>query len=342
MRDFQLPGRSAVRTTGAMAATSHPLSTEAALNMLRRGGNAVDAAIAASAVQAVVEPQSTGIGGDCFVLYAKSGSDQVLALNGSGRAPLAASIETFRAMGMSEVPRDGPHSVTIPGAIDAWDRLSRDHGRKSLGECLEDAIRYAEAGYVVHDRVAFDWADAAALLAADPHSAEIFLPEGRPLRAGDLHRQPALAATLRRVAEMGREGFYKGPVAMSMVTRLRELGGLHSLADFAATCCDWVEPVSVDYRGYRIHQMPPNNQGLTALLMLNTLAQRDLGALDPTGAQRYHLEVEAARLAYRERNSRLAEMARDNPVITALLSSRHAARLNAEIDPNRAMTHLRR
>lgn len=340
MRDFQLPGRSAVRTTGAMAATSHPLATEAALNMLRQGGNAVDAAIAASAVQAVVEPQSTGIGGDCFVLYAKAGSDRVLALNGSGRAPLAASIEAFRALGLREVPSHGPHSVTIPGAIDAWDRLSRDHGRKPLADCLAEAIRYAEQGYVVHDRVAFDWAATADLLAADPHSAAIFLPEGKPLRAGDLHRQPALAGTLRRVATQGRDGFYKGPAARAMVARLRELGGLHSLADFAATRCDWVEPVSVDYRGYRIHQMPPNNQGLTALLMLNTLAHRDLAALHPHGAQRYHLEVEASRLAYRERNTRLAEMARDNPVIPALLSSRHAVKLNAEIDPDRAMTHL--
>lgn len=340
MRDFQLPGRSAVRTTGAMAATSHPLSTEAALNMLRQGGNAVDAAISASAVQAVVEPQSTGIGGDCFVLYAKEGSDNLLALNGSGRAPLAASVEAFRAMGLTEVPRLGPHSVTIPGAIDAWDRLSRDHGRKPLAECLQAAIHYAEAGYVVHDRVAFDWADTADVLAADPHSAAIFLPEGRPLRAGDLHCQPALADTLRHVAEMGREGFYKGHVARAIVARLRELGGLHSLADFAAMRCDWVQPVAIDYRGHRVHQMPPNNQGLTALVMLNILARHELGSLDPQGAERYHLEVEAARLAYRERNSRLAEMDRDDPVISALLSSAHAARLDAEIDPRRAMTHL--
>ncbi len=187
MRDFQLPGR--------------------------------------SAVQAIVEPQSTGIGGDCFVLYTKAGSDRVFALDGSGRAPLAASIEAFRALGLTAVPSHGPHSVTIPGAIDAWDRLSRDHGRKPLADCLAEAIRYAEAGYVVHDRVAFDWAETADLLAADPHSAAIFLPEGIPLRAGDLHRQPALAGTLRRVAAQGRDGFYKGPAARAMVARLRELGG---------------------------------------------------------------------------------------------------------------------
>lgn len=340
MRDFQLPGRSAVRTTRAMAATSHPLATEAALDMLRRGGNAVDAAIAASAVQAVVEPQSTGIGGDCFVLYSKNGSDQVLALNGSGRSPAAASIPAFQALGLSEVPRHGPHSVTIPGAIDAWHRLSREHGRKSLADCLEAAIYYAEAGYVVHDRVAFDWADSAEILAADPHSAAIFLPEGRPLVAGDMHRQPALAATLRLVAAKGRDGFYSGAVAKALVARLRELGGLHSLEDFAATQCDWVQPVSVEYRGYRIHQMPPNNQGLTALLILNILGREDLGALDPHGSQRYHLEVEAARLAYSERDNRLSDMDRADPLIDRLLSPTHAADLHGQIRRDHAMTHL--
>lgn len=340
MRDFQLPGRSAVRTTRAMAATSHPLATEAALDMLRRGGNAVDAAIAASAVQAVVEPQSTGIGGDCFVLYAPKGGDQVLALNGSGRAPRAATIDALRSMGLSEMPRHGPHSVTIPGAIDAWDRLSRDHGRKPLADCLQAAIHYAEAGYVVHDRVAFDWADTAELLAADPHSAAIFLPGGKPPAAGDLHRQPALAATLRLVAERGRDGFYTGAVAEALVARLRALGGLHSLDDFAATRCDWVAPVSVEYRGYRIHQMPPNNQGLTALVMLNILAHEDLARLDPHGSARFHLEIEAARLAYRERNTRLAEMDRNDPVIGALISPAHAARLHGAIRHDRAMTDL--
>jgi gamma-glutamyltranspeptidase/glutathione hydrolase len=340
MRDFQLPGRSAVRTTGAMAATSHPLSTEAALDMLRRGGNAVDAAIAASAVQAVVEPQSTGIGGDCFVLYAPAGGDRVLALNGSGRAPMRASIAALQVLGLSEVPLYGPHSVTIPGAIDAWDRLSRDHGRLALAECLEAAIQYAEVGYVVHDRVAFDWANTVPLLAADPHTSAIFLPEGQALQAGDVHRQPALAATLRRVAELGRAGFYDGPVARAMQARLQELGGLHELSDFAATRCDWVTPITADYRGYRVHQMPPNNQGLTALVMLNILARHDLARLDPHGTARFHLEIEAARLAYHERDRRLADMDRNSPVIREMLSDAYAGRLNDRIRADRAMTDL--
>ncbi|WEZ85951.1 gamma-glutamyltransferase (plasmid) [Rhizobium sp. 32-5/1] len=340
MRDFQLPGRSPVRSTGAMVATSHPLSTQAALDILRTGGNAVDAAVCASAVQAVVEPQSTGIGGDCFVLYCAGGSDKVLALNGSGRSPAAASIDSFRAMGLDAVPTYGPHSVTIPGAIDAWDRLVRDQGRMTLAEVLAPAIHYAEKGYVVHDRVAFDWAEAAGLLSDDEASTSIFLRDGQPYAAGDLHIQARLGATLRTIAEQGRCGFYEGRVAEAIVARLRQLGGVHTLEDFAATACDYVSSVTIDYRGFRVHQMPPNNQGLTALLMLNILGEDKISGHDPVGAERFHLLVEAARLAYRERDRRLAEIDRDGPVVETLLSKDYARRLHSSIDRRRAMTDL--
>lgn len=340
MRDFQLPGRSAVRSKGAMVATSHPLSSQAALAILQAGGNAVDAAICASAVQAVVEPQSTGIGGDCFALYCIKGGADVVALNGSGRAPEAATIAAMRGLGFESIPTYGPHSVTVPGAIDAWARLIADHGTMTLAQVLAPAIAYAEEGYVIHDRVALDWADSEALLKADPHTAAIFLPEGRPLKAGEVHRQPALARTLRRVAETGRAGFYEGPVAEALVRRLNALGGLHTKADFAATACDYVTPVATDYRGYRVHQMPPNNQGLTALLMLNILSGKALSTLAPHGADRFHLEIEAGRLAYHERDKRLGEMSRQSPVIAALLSQAHAGALRAQIDPKAAMTHV--
>lgn len=340
MRDFQLPGRSAVRSTQAMVATSHPNASEAALAILRDGGNAIDAAICASAVQAVVEPQSTGIGGDCFVLYCPRGSDQVIALNGSGRAPRGATIDWYRKNGFDGIPTYGPHAVTVPGAIDAWARLLADHGTMSMDRVLAPAIAFAENGYVVHDRVALDWADSEALLRQDPHSTAIFLPEGRAPVAGDVHRQPALAQTLRNVARHGRDGFYGGEAAAAMVRRLRELGGLHDIADFATTSCDYVTPISTGYRGYRVHQMPPNNQGLTALLMLNVLQGHALSSLPPHGAARFHLEVEAGRLAYRDRDTHLGDLARENPVIDALLSDDHAAALRAEIDPEKAMTHL--
>ncbi|MER9481956.1 gamma-glutamyltransferase [Mesorhizobium sp. M0494] len=342
MRDFQLPGRSPVRATEGMVATSHPLSTLAAIHMLRSGGNAIDAAVCAAAVQAVVEPQSTGIGGDCFVLYCPKGQGEVLAFNGSGRAPAAATVDWYQENGFSELPKQGPHAVTIPGAVDAWCGLLEDHGRKGIADALAPAIHYAENGYVVHDRVACDWEESKIDLSADKAAARIFLPGGKPPTAGDVHRQPELAATLRIIAENGRAGFYEGQVAEDIVGRLRQLGGLHTLDDFAATKGDYKAAISTSYRGYDIQQTPPNNQGLTALLMLNVLSGFDLAAVDPSGAERLHLEVEAGRLAYRDRDNLLADQDHVTVSVKTLLSSAYADQLRAAIDPQPAMTELPR
>lgn len=340
MRDFQLPGRSPVRATDAMAATSHPLSTLAAIEMLRSGGNAMDAAVTAAAVQAVVEPQSTGIGGDCFVLYSPAGQGTPIAFNGSGRSPAAATLDWYLERGFTAMPETGPHAVTIPGAIDAWCRLLEDHGRKGIEAVLAPAIRYSENGYVVHDRVASDWDEVVPVLAADEHSARMFLKDGKALRAGDVHRQPELAETLKRIAAKGRAGFYDGPVAEDLVGRLRELGGLHTLDDFTATNGDYVPPISVNYRGYDLFQMPPNNQGLTALLMLNILSGFELNELDPDGAERLHLEIEAGRLAYRDRDRWIADRDKVDVPVRGLLSPEYAAGLRSAIDPERAMSGL--
>jgi gamma-glutamyltranspeptidase/glutathione hydrolase len=340
MRDFQLPGRSPVRSTETMAATSHPLATLAAIDMLRAGGNAMDAAVSAAAVQAVVEPQSTGIGGDCFVLYAPKGGAQIIAFNGSGRSPAAATLDWYREHGFTEIPEAGAHAVTIPGAIDAWCRLLADHGRKGIDAALQPAIHYAEKGYVVLDRVAFDWQDSVETLAGDEHAARIFLEKGTALRPGDIHRQPELAATLRTIAAKGRAGFYEGEVAEDLVGRLKALGGLHTLDDFAETRGDYVDPISVTYGGHEIYQMPPNNQGLTALLMLNILAGFDLARLDPYGAERLHLEVEAGRLAYRDRDTYLGDGDMVHVPVRELLSASYAGTLRAAISPDRAMTNL--
>lgn len=323
-----------------MVATSHPLSTFAGLEMLRSGGNAMDAAVCAAAVQAVVEPQSTGIGGDCFVLYCPRGEGDVLAFNGSGRAPTAASVEWYAEKGFQQIPTYGPHSVTVPGAVDAWCRLLEDHGRKGIDAALSPAIRYAEQGYVVHDRVAFDWAGSTAVLQDDKAAARIFLPHGAAPKAGDLHVQPELAATLRLIASQGRDGFYAGHVAEDMVSHLRELGGLHTLEDFAATRGDYVAPISTHYRGYDVHQMPPNNQGLTALVMLNILSGFELGALDPLSAERLHLEVEAGRLAYRDRDRFIADQDKVAVPTRQLLSLAYAERLRTIIDRAAAMRDL--
>jgi len=293
MRDFQFPGRSPVRSTKAMVATSHPLASAAALSVLREGGGAMDAAVCAAAVLAVVEPQSTGIGGDCFCLYVPRGEGEVLAFNGSGRAPMAADPAWYRERGFEAIPTYGPHSVTIPGAVDAWCRLLADHGRLPIERVLAPAIGYAADGYVVHDRVASDWHKVQDRLASDEVAASIFLADGQAPAAGAVHRQPQLAQALRAIAQGGRAAFYEGWLADDMVARLRAGGGLHTLADFASTRGDYVEPVRTAYRGVDVWQMPPNNQGLTALIMLAILSGFDLASLDPLGPERLHLELEA-------------------------------------------------
>jgi gamma-glutamyltranspeptidase/glutathione hydrolase len=340
MRDFQLPGRSPVRVTEAAAATSHPLASMTAIEILKDGGNAIDAAVAAAAVLAVVEPQSTGIGGDAFMLYAPRGGEKVVAFNGSGRAPRYADIEWFRHNGVSDISAQSPHSVTIPGVVDAWARIVADHGTRELGALLQSAIRYAEEGYIVHDRVAFDWHASATMLALDPDAANIFLPGDRVPQAGDRHRQPALAATLRRIAEQGRDGFYSGTVAQDIVDHLRNHGGLHTLEDFAGAQGEYVDSIFATYRGVDIHQIPPNNQGITALIMLNLLSGFDTPESGPLSGERLHLEIETGRLAYDLRNRFIADPKYAEVNGTELLSPLYADRLRRCIDVRRAANVL--
>ena len=233
MRNFELPSRSTVHAVNGIAATSHPLSSITAIDVLKSGGNSLDAAVAAAAVQGVVEPQSTGIGGDCFIFYSPGGSGDIIAYNGSGRAPAAAAPEWFQEQGITEIRQTMPHAVTIPGTIDAWDRLIQDHGTKNLGELLQPAIAFARDGYAITPRVSFDWHQSENLIRQDKNATKLFLPDDRPLRVGEIHRQPALAATLEKIAKQGREVFYTGQVAADIVEYLQSLGGLHTMEDFA-------------------------------------------------------------------------------------------------------------
>jgi gamma-glutamyltranspeptidase / glutathione hydrolase len=338
MRDFQLPGRSTAYATNGMAATSHPLATLTALDVLRAGGNAVDAAIAAVAVQGVVEPHMTGLGGDCFVLYAPA-EGGVVALNGSGRAPGAATVERLRGQGVERL-QGTPHAVTVPGAVDAWQRLLEPHGTRSLGELLQPAIALAEGGFPVTPRVARDWAEEAGTLRASPAGVSYYLPNGRPPREGDVHRLPALARTLRRIAEGGAEAFYRGELASRMVASLASFGGLHEESDFDAQAAELVEPIRTTYRGIEVLECPPNGQGVIALLMLGILEGFDIGALDADGPERFHLEAEATRLAYRDRDRLLADPRRAELPLGDLLSKDYAAKLRDSIDPLRAMADL--
>jgi gamma-glutamyltranspeptidase/glutathione hydrolase len=307
MRDFHLAGRSPAYAANGMAATSMPGATLAALDVLRAGGNALDAAIAAVAVQCVIEPHSTGIGGDCFCLYAPAGGRRVIALNGSGRAPAAATLDWYEARGIRAIENISPHAVTVPGAISGWERLLAAHGTKGLEELLQPAIRYAEDGFVVHSRVASDWADHAPKLRAT--GAAPFLPGGAPPAAGDRFVQPALAATLRAIAARGAKAFYEGPIAADMVATLRARGGLHTEEDFAAgrEAAQFVEPIHAGFRGYEVWQCPPNSSGLIALMLLGILRGWGPAPDGPMGAVRLHRQLEAARLAYRDRDAFLAD-----------------------------------
>ncbi|NQV82926.1 MAG: gamma-glutamyltransferase [Rhodospirillales bacterium] len=340
MRNLELPGRSPARATEGMAATSHPLATAAALDMLRNGGNAMDAAITACAVQCVVEPQSTGIGGDCFVLYAPGGSANIVAYNGSGRAPAKATPDWFAEQGVSAIGAHSPHAVTVPGAIDAWCRLLEDHGTKSLAEVLGYAIGYARDGFPVHDRVANDWARCKDMLGQDESARRIYLPDGNSPEPGHTHRQPELAATLETIAAEGRDGFYIGAVAEDIVGHLKHLGGSHEMEDFAGAAGQYVTPVKTTYRGFEVHECPPNGQGIIALLMLNILADMGLDKLDPLSPERLHVFIEAGRLAYAQRDALIGDPDQIDMPIDMLLSADHAAKLREQIVPGTATAGL--
>ena len=297
MRNFQLPGRSPVYASCAAAATSHPLSTSTALNILQSGGNAVDAAIAAVAVQSVVEPHMTSIGGDCFAIVMEP-DGRLTGFNGSGAAPRAATPEKLDELGVSEIDASSPHSVTVPGAVRAWETLHKAHGLKAFDELFEPAIGYAADGFPVTPRVARDWSKSVARLAADPLTAAHYLAGGSAPAAGTVMKYPRLAETLREIANGGADAFYSGHVAEDIAEAVQDRGGLMTTDDLAACHTTAVSPVVRDYRGYTIAELPPNGQGIVALVMLGILERFDLAGLDPLGPERFHLELEAARIAY--------------------------------------------
>jgi gamma-glutamyltranspeptidase/glutathione hydrolase len=333
-RDLHLPGRSAVYAGNGICATSHPIAAQVAIEIMKAGGNAMDAAIAGAVVLGIAEPQMTGIGGDCFALIKAPGSEDIVALNGTGRSPKGLSAETMRAQGLTAVPIQGIEAVTLPGAIDAFCRLSADYGMKSLAEVLAPAIRYAEEGIPVAPRVAFDWADDLPCLKGV--ARDFYSIGGKAPSVGQIFRAPGQAEVLRRIATEGRAGFYEGEVAEDMIASLRALGGTHTLDDLVATACDCTSPVSGPYQGIELVEHPPNGQGATAILLLNILKHFDLAAMDPLGSQRAHVEAEATKLAYDARNRFIADPDHTTR-LDHMLSPDTAAKLAALIDPRRAM-----
>lgn len=321
-----MPGRSAAYGETAMVATSHPLATLAAIEVLREGGSAADAALAAAAVLCIAEPQMTGIGGDAFFIHANA-AGAVQAYNGSGRAPAAAKADHFAARGITALEPTDAHAVTIPGAVDAWMALHAGHGRLPLDRLLGPAITLAREGCLVHPRVAWDWAHFEARAKARPEAAAVFLREGRALRAGERFVNPALAQTLSAIARQGRSAFYEGAVAESLARTLRAAGGLHTAEDFAAHTGEAVTPIRTRYRGIDVLECPPNGQGITALMLLNILTASGQDLADLSELDRIHLFSEATKLAYWERNTWCADPAFAAAPVEHLLSAAHAQAL---------------
>jgi len=334
-RDFHLPGRSPVYAREGVAATSHPLASLAAIETLRAGGTAADAAITAVALLGVIEPQMTGIGGDCFCLVAKPGIP-VWGYNGSGRTGAAMSLDALLAQGLTgSIPQDSIHAITVPGAVDAWETILNVHGRFGLDRALSPAIRTAEQGYAVAQRVAFDWSLAAERLRKDKGTTLHYLPGGQPPAVGDVIKLPALAATLKTIAAGGSRAYYDTEIAQDIVDTIAPRGNTLTASDFAAHRGEEVVPISSNYRGLDIVELPPNGQGLAALVLLNILERFDMAALDPVGAERAHIALEAARLAYAVRDTHVADPAFMRMAVPRLLDRGFAADLADKIDRTR-------
>ncbi len=331
MRSFHLPGRSPVIARHAMAATSHPAATLVAIETLKRGGNAVDAAIAATALLCVVEPAMTGIGGDCFALIHKPGQG-LIALNASGRAPAAATPAYYEKAGIKEIAVTSPHAVTVPGSIDGWDRLLRDHGTMGFADVLAPAIDAAEGGFAVAPRVATDWGNLTDKIKLNDGARQHLLFGGSAPRAGDVIRMPALAATLKTLARDGRDAFYEGPIAEDIVATLTALGGVHAVSDFKQQRSSYVTPISVGYRGVDLYELPPNNQGIVALMVLRMLDRLGMSGTTAGSAERYHIMLETARLAYAARDAFVADPDTMNVPVSFMLSDGFIDDLTRRID----------
>ena len=329
-------GRQPVLATRGAVAAPHHAAAQAGLSMLQRGGSAVDAAIAANAVLAVVYPHMAGPGGDLFALVWDAGANALLGLNASGRSAAAATIDWYQSRGHQKIPARGPLAcVTVPGAIDGWWQLHRRLGRLPWDDLFSPAIELASDGFAVPESLAAWSVPNASVLDADPTARATFRPDGRPLQMGDRLAMPALGQTLRRIAEGGPDAFYRGEIAERACAYLHERGGLLTPDDFAANETTWVAPITTSYRGRTACQLPPNTQGFAALQMLGILDGLDIAALGDSSAAYVHTLAEAARLAFQDRDRYLSDPDFVDIPLERLLSPEHASELRAQLDPHR-------
>jgi gamma-glutamyltranspeptidase / glutathione hydrolase len=333
-------GRSVVMAPHGMVATGQPLAVQVGLAVLENGGNAVDAAIATNAALGLMEPMSCGVGGDLYALVWDAKTQKLYGLNASGRSPYKATREFFAAKGLEEIPTTGPLSWSVPGCVDGWEELRKRFGTRTLAQLLEPSIRYAEEGFPVSPVIAGYWQGSAAKLRRHPESAKVYLPDGRPPRAGDVFKNPALARTYRTLAAEGRDAFCKGSIARALVAFSEKNGGLFAPKDFADHTSTWVEPVGTTYRGHEVWEIPPPGQGIAVLQMLNILEGYDLKKMGPESADYWHLILEAKKLVYADRARFYADPDFARVPVAELISKPYAAERRKLIDPQKAMTRI--
>lgn len=328
--------RSPVLASNAMAATSQPLATQVALEVMRQGGNAIDAAIAANAMLGLVEPTGNGIGGDLFAIVWDAKSKKLYGLNGSGRSPQALTLDWFKQQGLDKIPSHGPLPVTVPGTVDGWFMLHQRFGQMPMSEILQPTIRYAEQGFPVSQLIAYYWNRSVPILEKWPGFTEQFTIKGKAPKEGEIWRNPNLANTLKAIAAGGRDAFYTGKMAQTIAQYMQANGGFISEQDLVDHRGDWIEPVSSNYRGYDVWELPPNGQGIAALQILNILEQFDLSEMDHDSAEYVHLFTEAKKLVFEDRAKYYADPDFNKIPVDQLISKKYAKQRAKLIDLNKA------
>ncbi|MFK7888382.1 MAG: gamma-glutamyltransferase [Gammaproteobacteria bacterium] len=330
--------RSEAVATRAMAATSQPLATQAALDIMKAGGNAIDAAIAANAVLGLVEPTGNGIGGDLFAIVFDAETQKLHGLNASGRSPKSLDLAYFKQQGLDKIPSHGPLPVSVPGTVDGWYELHERFGSMPMPNILAPAIDYADNGFGLTEVIAYYWGRSVPILEAFDGFADTFMPDGRAPKKGEVFQNPRLAQTLRRIAKGGRDEFYRGDIAREIAAYMKDQGGFLTYDDMASHTSEWVAPVSTDYRGYTVWELPPNGQGIAALQILNILEGYDIAAMGHDSAEYLHRFVEAKKLAFEDRAKFYADPDFVDVPVAPLISKQYAERRRALIDPDKAAT----
>ncbi|MDY0201412.1 MAG: gamma-glutamyltransferase [Tenuifilaceae bacterium] len=328
--------RSEVIAQNGMAATSHPLATQVALDILKDGGSAVDAAIAANAVLGLMEPTGSGIGGDLFAIVWDAKTQKLYGLNASGRSPKAQTLEYFKENGYKQIPSFGPLPVTVPGAVDGWFELHKKFGRKSMHQILAPAIGYAQNGFPVTEVIAYYLERSAFRLGKYPNFSQTYMPNGKMPAKGEIFKNPDLASTYQKIAKGGRDAFYKGDIARTIAKYIQEQGGFLSYEDLASHQSEWVDPVSTNYRGYDVWELPPNGQGIAALQILNILEEYDIASMGFGSAEYLHHFIEAKKIAYEDRAHHYADMQHSKVPLERLISKNYAAERRKLLNPDRA------